>query len=465
MQYVVENLPVALILNSENYIMISRKWHIYVREVSRVARFLRKNGMDRMKPANLNFRKDKTRGNARYVHPPVFFFAENIRITVTVGGIRTRFITDSLDTHLDDLLARICVKLEITSTQRAMAKKSYDRVGTWLGDTGSPLVTMQPNIYAQGSLNLDTTVKPRGQDEFDLDVVCEFLAPDHTKDAVTILKLIEQRLRAHGTYATMIEPKDRCIRLNYTGEFHLDVVPAYPDRVTDQTAIKIPDKKTHAWRPSNPKGYATWFDKMARNIVFLEKAANMEPFPDYDLPQDKPALKQIVQLMKRHRDVKFDGKKNESPVSVVLTTLAGHTYRGEFSVNRGLGEVLSGVSAMVAAVPPGQRLKVMNPSNIAEDLSEKWVAYPDHYRIFKNWLNDFRKEWAELQATRGLPNVVKLLGSMFDESVVNIALTEQQQYLEKARQSGTLGVKSSGIMITGAAPGVISVKKNTFFGQ
>lgn len=362
------------------------------------------------------------------------------------------------------MLARICVKLEITDTQRATAKRSYENIGTWLSDIDSSLAKMRPSIYAQGSLNLDTTVKPRGQEEFDLDVVCEFLAPDENKDAVTILTMIEQRLRGHGTYATMIEPKDRCIRLNYAGEFHLDVVPAYPDRMMAQTAIKIPDKKTHAWRPSNPKGYATWFDSIARSTAVLERMAKIEPFPDYDLPQDKPALKQIVQLMKRYRDVKFDGRKQESPVSVVLTTLAGFTYKGDISVNRGLGEVLVGVLGQIETIPIGQRLVVMNPSNVAEDLSEKWDAFPDHYRFFKKWLLDFKKEWIELQATRGIPNVVKRLSAMFDESIVATALTEQQQYIEKARQSGSLGVKSSSVMLTGVDHGITNVRKNTFFG-
>jgi len=373
-----------------------------------------------------------------------------------------RFITDSKETQLDDLLARICARLEITMTQRQQAKSSYETVGEWLGVESSPLAIKGPKIYAQGSLNLDTTVKPLGQDEFDLDLVCEFTGHWSNQDPLETLAMIERRLRDHGTYAGMVEPKNRCIRLNYAKQFHLDVVPAFPDSVTAPKAVKVPDRKAKEWKPSNPKGYAAWFEDKARNVMLRKVMDSIEPFPDYDLPQDKPALKRIVQMMKRHRDVKFEGRKDEAPVSVVLTTLAAHAYSGEYSSNVGLVQVLSGISNMV---PSSGRLYVWNPSNLTEDLSEKWDSLPEHYTGFLKWLQGFSREWSALQETRGIQNVVWLLGEMFGESVTGIALAEQQEYIEKSRRSGRLGVNPSGVILAGVSAGIISVPQNTFYGR
>ncbi|MDR7866518.1 MAG: nucleotidyltransferase [Sporomusaceae bacterium] len=375
------------------------------------------------------------------------------------------FITDSPDAMLDDLLARIGRKLEITSDQRDFAKREYVEVGRWLGDDDSPLTPFTPVIYAQGSLAIDTTVKPLKQDEFDLDLVCELAGGWRGHGPVETLDLIEKRLQQNGAYKPMVKRMNRCIRLDYPRNFHMDILPGYPDNDKTPGALKVPDRKLLTWKDSNPKGFAAWFDGKSRHHVFLEKAAKVEPFPDYDLPQDKPTLKKIVQLFKRRRDIAFSDDPDRAPISVVLTTLAANAYSGHYSVSEGLAETLAGI---MHSIPSGRRLVVPNPTNPAEDFSEKWDNDRALYDSFLKWLRSFIREWNDIRlAARdgaGLPHIQKLLSAMFGEAVSVHAISEQQEYIQKIRNSGMLAIDSSRRGLVLAGSGGLDVKKNTFYG-
>jgi len=165
------------------------------------------------------------------------------------------FLTDSFDTQLDDLLERICVALELSRTQHKTAEGRYGAIGEWLSVPGSSLARFRPEIYPQGSLRIGTTVKPLARLEYDLDLVCE-LALDwqRIRNPVAVLDGVEQRLREHDTYRRMVERKNRCIRINYANEFHLDVLPACPHPGDGTDRVVVPDRKAQAWTASNPKG-------------------------------------------------------------------------------------------------------------------------------------------------------------------------------------------------------------------
>ena len=67
-------------------------------------------------------------------------------------------ITESFNSQLDDLLERICVKLQISPTQHQLAKNRYEAISNWLEAEGSPLVAVRPTIYPQGSLRIGTAL-------------------------------------------------------------------------------------------------------------------------------------------------------------------------------------------------------------------------------------------------------------------------------------------------------------------
>ena len=129
-------------------------------------------------------------------------------------GIRKRYLAGVLEL--------LCQQLELTPTQYEDATAKYGAVGSWLND-GLLHTRLDPEMFAQGSIRLGTTVRPLGRDEFDVDLVCWLVGGHDGLEPSRIMRLIGDRLREHKTYCAMLEAKNRCWRLNYAGEFHMDI--------------------------------------------------------------------------------------------------------------------------------------------------------------------------------------------------------------------------------------------------
>jgi len=373
------------------------------------------------------------------------------------------FITDSFNSQLDDLLLRLCEKLQISETDHKKAEDRYNAVGKWLAQSDSGLASYSPAIYPQGSLKIGTTVKPLAYQEFDLDLVCE-LDIDHERyDPVAVLNGVEKRLREHHIYKRMIERKNRCIRLNYANEFHMDILPAAPHGIENGGKVKVPDRKAEEWKDSNPKGYAAWFEGRTVTFrLFAAKAENVDPLPDMEETERKPPLKKSVQLIKRCRDISFKETGKTPPISIVLTTLAAAHYKGDISINQSLMHILNGI---VSCIPENGRLIVRNPTNTTEDFSEKWDADRVAYYEFVRWISKFSTAWAKINTIQGIPQIMKMLQELFGESVLNDALREQTEFVNKVRQDRLLGTMAyTGSLTSAANPRSIPVKKNTFYG-
>lgn len=363
---------------------------------------------------------------------------------------------------LDTLLRRIAADLRLSDPLRDLAEQRYHSVGEWLLAPGSPLTAAQPLIYPQGSLRIGTTVRPRGRNEFDLDLVVELkvLLADNA-NPMKLLDAVERRLRDHDTYRPMVERKNRCIRLNYSGEFHLDILPGVPNPAGPPGAIYVPDCEAQAWKDSNPKGYAAWFD--TRTITeeqHKRMLAGLEPLPAATSVAETPPLTRSVQLIKRWRDVAYGDQPELAPISIVLTTLSGLHYAREMSEMTAIANIIERTRG---ALPMTGRLVVRNPTNPLEDLSERW-ADPKLYAAFVKGLHTLHGQWARLASAQGLENVVSALESLFGEDVVRRALRDEVGHIENERSRRTLGLGLGGHLITTPAPHR-PVPKNTFYGD
>jgi Second Messenger Oligonucleotide or Dinucleotide Synthetase domain len=231
--------------------------------------------------------------------------------------------TESLEAQIDDLLMRICVELQLDDTRYQLAATNYKGVANWL-ESQNLVARLQPEIYPQGSMLLETTVRPLIGEEYDLDFVCQFIcSPTYFSNPIKALDLIEDTLRISDVYKPMVERMNRCIRLNYVRKFHLDILPACKDAANGGTCIVVPDRKLKEWVASNPKGYAGWFDERARQIVIRRLLERAAPLPDPKPAHAKLPLRLCVQLFKRWRDIHY-GDTPLAPISIVLTTLAAH---------------------------------------------------------------------------------------------------------------------------------------------
>jgi len=369
---------------------------------------------------------------------------------------------ESYDSSLDDLLWRIATKLQITPTQHRTAEERYTAIGKWLEADGSALQVARPAIYAQGSLQIGTTVRPYNWTEYDVDLVCE-LQLDWQRIArpIGLLDAVEARLRQHKLYEPMVEKKRRCIRVNYSGEFHLDVIPACPNPAAGVGCLVVPDREAQGWRASNPRGYAAWFESRAK-LFFSQLAERVSPPPSWAPADAKPPLKILVQLLKRWRDLAYSKEPKYSPPSILLTTLVGHLYQGEQSIGLSLALTLERILLAIEASKP--RMVVVNPSNGHEDLSERWNSEAE-YALFCARIREFHATWTQLRQQRGIPQVAAVLEKLFGEDVTNYALTEYASDLSKARSQGQLTAKKgSGMLGAFTSGSVVQVRPNTFYG-
>src|SRR5262245_20919318 len=138
------------------------------------------------------------------------------------------YVTASLNKDLDELLDLICRNIQLDQTRHDKATSTYDSVAKWLAAADSPVSDYFPSIFPQGSLALDTTCRPLRHTEFDLDVVCLVQVQPRVSPN-DVFEFICKRIFDHGTYAKIATKMDRCIRLDYAGDYHLDIVPAIPD--------------------------------------------------------------------------------------------------------------------------------------------------------------------------------------------------------------------------------------------
>ncbi len=374
-----------------------------------------------------------------------------------------RLVTDSDNVQLDAILDHLVRAVQLTQTQHEDARQKYGAVGRWLSAENSDVRAFDPQIFPQGSLLIDTTVRPWARSEFDLDLVCLLLVAMGMPTPEQAYELLWSRMSEHETYRGIIEPCPRCIRINYAGDFHLDIVPAIPDPAGGGTALLIPDRERRVWLPSNPKGYAAWFEEMAR--LPLEKkhtlGATIEPLRAPEPAAVKPPLKLAVQLFKRWRDVAFSVRKEAPPPSIVLTTIAGHVYRKESHVTDALRAILTATLAWSYR----DLSALTNPANPREPICERWLAAPGAYEAFRDELAAFAEAWRTLVQYGTFPVLGTELMRLFGEEPVKLALKAYDGAIAKAREEGSLrAVAKTGTLVTGGATPGLRVPAHTFFG-
>ena len=316
--------------------------------------------------------------------------------------------------ELDFLLERVAEALQLTPTQYQSAVEKYQAVGRWLSASESPLAALHPAIYPQGSMALQTTVRPLRRMEYDLDLVCE-VRPTRAS-AMELFNTVYARLHENGTYRPILEKKNRCVRLNYAGNFHLDIIPAQPDPPRPPMSVVVPDRKLQDWSPSNPRGYAAWFHDRSRGIEKVRAA--VEALPTQTPPDLKTPLSVAVQTIKRRRDVMF-ADADTAPRSIVLTTLAARHYRGGDCVATIITQILAGIEAEVLAAAP-ERIRVCNPTNDGERFCDSFTD--EGYDAFVHFVRTMRAEVAALLAARDHQDLRKQLIWMFGDAPVDEAL-------------------------------------------
>ncbi|MBX3407940.1 MAG: nucleotidyltransferase [Phycisphaeraceae bacterium] len=359
---------------------------------------------------------------------------------------------------LDDLLNRIVDAIQLTNEQHNRAERLYREIGAWLAAPGTLLAPYSPDIFPQGSMLMRTTVRPmsiKGEEiEFDLDLVGRHNIDPSVVHSGKLYAMVKQRLEENPDYKKRLEPKGRCLRLNYSDDlFHLDVIPACPDPSDAQrVAILIPDKDKwlkeqqprSSYKESDPLRYADWFEQNTEvHQRVREKAvsASVAPVPAREPANLKAPLRKIVQIIKRGRDLDFVGI-DEIPSSILITTMASRAYRGEEDLAEGLDSVLLAMSTAIKNARPN-RVVVLNPTNGNEDFAKapSQACYDKFAKLIEKmsaWISKARS------TPSGRRNIEPVLEEAMGKSAVAKAFNSLEASMKTAHDSGKLGAVAGG---------------------
>lgn len=385
-------------------------------------------------------------------------------------------IDPTIRRELAEVLRLLVAELDVPPAKYREAQEHYSAVGKWLNDPASDVAKYDPDIYPQGSFALGTVIRPLVEEEYDVDAVCLLKAA--SRDHITqqeVKNVVGQRLKEHGHYREMLDPWEggrRCWTLKYadTSRFHLDILPSVPDpdwRIHSatvpehrlKTAICVTDTTTWGgpveWptcNRSNPKGYVDWFQermKVAfqkqreeilskrRAMALMEKRAEVEEVPDYEV---RTPLQRVIQLLKRHRDVRFNGDEDK-PISIIITTLAARAYNNEEDLAEAL---LNVVPKMREGIEQRNGVYwVPNPVNLNENYADKWAETPRKAKLFLGWLTDLEKEVPSLATPQGFSKVNEYLAGAYGQRDAGQALTNYAEHRAAAAAAAQVVTKAS----------------------
>lgn len=376
-------------------------------------------------------------------------------------------------------LEEICQELELTETQFERARQAYEAVARWLADSDDPLLRAV-SVYLQGSGALGTSVKPIGQDEFDVDLIAFAIAAYVGVPPATLKEAIGNRLAEHKIYAAILEEKKRCWRLNYAGDFHLDISPTIANPHCVNGGELVPDRKLREWHPTNPRAFKTLFDKRAALQPRLTEArmamgkdeATVEPFP---MRQSvKGMLRRTVQLLKRHRDIHFLEIVDEvAPISVIITTLAMRAY--EYCVNRHVFKDELGLMIETIRMMPhfidrplvyGKTIyAVWNETTGGENFADRWNTEPARVSAFYSWHEKALTDFEAIRDAVGLDSIALCMQeSLGDRVVKKVIGTRTTKVSESRTKKSLLVAPAVGLSVTPAAAAA-RVQSNDFYGD
>lgn len=402
-------------------------------------------------------------------------------------------MTTDQQKQISVLLNEIGKALDVTRTEYDQITTSYKAVGNYLAEDSSPLKVYSPQIRPQGSFLLGTAVRPVSEDaDLDIDLVCELTKKPFYWTQYSTKNAVGDRLKDSDRYRKMLDKEGkRCWTLIYAdGKYHMDVLPCVVNEgyktalermldssnsvVSDATAIRITDNKrddytteidSDKWQKSNPFGFAKWFYNIAYRPTDLQPTINLKeaiaPVPKYY--ETKAPLQRVVQLMKRHRDIMFNGNEDDKPISIIITTLAARAYNDATDLLDALRHISRNMTSYIKGIP-GHRV-VENPVNPSENFADRWKPENKKEESFYKWVNKLQADVFRLIAAagQGLDKLQALFEELFGEKVSKASFKAYGDQILEQRKAGKL-TAAAGTAMLGTGVGT-KVAAHNFYGK
>jgi hypothetical protein len=222
------------------------------------------------------------------------------------------------------------------------------------GLKGAPILDGRVlDTVPQGSWAHRTIIRPADGLEFDADFLLQ-LAEDTAwnADPKQYANAVWSALHNHGTYGPMSTRKDRCVRVAYANDCHIDVVPYV---MLSNGREVIVNRSTNEFEDTNPVGFTEWIQEK-------DELTNGN-------------LRKVIRLLKYLRDHR--GAFNLK--SVLLTTLVGnivenwHSYDQKYyaDVPTTLVHLVADLDLWLQMRP--QRPSIVDPSCHSTSFDHRWT--------------------------------------------------------------------------------------------
>ena len=389
--------------------------------------------------------------------------------------------------QINRYLRKAVEEISISGGQYENLVGSYSAVGRFLSGQLEKQ-GFEVEIFPQGSVRLDTAVKPVAEeDDIDVDLVCEIKNLPLSWTQEMLKEVVGNCFKGSDRYRKMLKDVrggHRCWTLLYregtSQQYHMDILPAvvaknyglllesfdYADY--SKLAIYITDDRLDSyktsrnredWPKSNPFGYAKWFKSRCRQRIVESARESVAAVPKHEVSPS--VLQDVIKLLKRHRDLMFDGDEDK-PISIIITTIAAQAYQGEDNLFDALIGVINRMSKYVCSTVDNGRLvkKVFNPINPKENYAIKWINNPRMQVQFEKWLAATRNFADDL--SKGTMEGLQVgLESMCGRNASLQVFEAIGEETKKMRDSGTLKVGATGLLGTIGT----SVQAHNFYGE
>ena len=217
-------------------------------------------------------------------------------------------------------------------------------------DTGLPTRT-----WLQGSYKFDTQIRPWSSSaEFDIDLGLYFEWEGNPEDGVhepeNLKALVQQALIDYQSDeendATGVEdPKERCCRISFNPDFHIDVPCYHLDFDNDARALAT---ESQGWEDSDPKAIYQWFKERYGDVT------------------RRAQMRRQVRYLKMWAALNFN--EGNRPSSILLTVLVAEALDGYAIEGVPDDDLFEHVTHIVSARIEASS-EVLNPIDLTEDVN------------------------------------------------------------------------------------------------
>ncbi|MFD5617201.1 cyclic GMP-AMP synthase DncV-like nucleotidyltransferase [Streptomyces yangpuensis] len=248
----------------------------------------------------------------------------------------------------------------------------------------------------QGSWAHRTIIKPLNNHEFDADILLQLNEVD-SWDPKDYLRETRAAFKRSTTYRSKVTKKNRCCRITYAGDCHVDVVPYI---VLGDGREVIVNYAENEFEETNPQGFTDWMKEKD------------------DLTNGN--LRRVIRLLKYVRDY----KQTFTIPSVILTTLLGERVQAWDAVSRysdtptALKTILSDLSSWLDLYPLMPPLP--DPGCPQTTFNHRWnqPQYENFRKKIKLYSDWAREAYDEDEKAASLAAWQRIFGTSFQKPSV-----------------------------------------------